>query len=152
MNSSARKSFSVRANHSACKSKTTISARWLFWGLLLGKTTLAVSSHADQLRIVSFSAVLAGIKEIKEVMAIAEQKSRSGHRTIVFVDEVSSLQQGATDAFLPHVEAGHIIFIGATTENPFLRSHFSSALPHQSLRPRPLTTPQIAETSPPRPQ
>jgi putative ATPase len=67
---------------------------------------------------VSFSAVLAGIKEIKEVMAVAERKSRSGHRTIVFVDEVHRFNKAQQDAFLPYVEAGHITFIGATTENP----------------------------------
>ena len=66
----------------------------------------------------SFSAVLAGIKEIKEVMAVAERKSRSGHRTIVFVDEVHRFNKAQQDAFLPYVEAGHITFIGATTENP----------------------------------
>src|SRR5205823_3068576 len=92
----------------------------LFWGPPgCGKTTLARLiarlTHAD---FVSFSAVLAGIKEIKDVMAAAEYKSRSGYRTIVFVDEVHRFNKAQQDAFLPHVEAGHITFIGATTENP----------------------------------
>jgi putative ATPase len=62
--------------------------------------------------------VLAGIKEIKEVMAAAEHEARAGRRTIVFVDEVHRFNKAQQDAFLPHVEAGHILFIGATTENP----------------------------------
>jgi putative ATPase len=62
--------------------------------------------------------VLAGIKEIKDVMAGAERKARSGPRTIVFVDEVHRFNKAQQDAFLPYVEAGHITFIGATTENP----------------------------------
>src|SRR2546426_12436881 len=92
----------------------------LFWGPPgCGKTTLArLIARLTSSEFVSFSAVLAGIKEIKEVMAVAEQKSRSGHRTIVFVDEVHRFNKAQQDAFLPHVEAGHIIFIGATTENP----------------------------------
>src|SRR5881296_355837 len=92
----------------------------LFWGPPgCGKTTLArLIARLTSSEFVSFSAVLAGIKEIKEVMAVAQQKSRSGHRTIVFVDEVHRFNKAQQDAFLPHVEAGHIIFIGATTENP----------------------------------
>src|SRR6266702_2519633 len=92
----------------------------LFWGPPgCGKTTLArLIARLTRSEFVSFSAVLAGIKEIKEVMAVAEHKSRSGHRTIVFVDEVHRFNKAQQDAFLPHVEAGHIIFIGATTENP----------------------------------
>src|SRR3989454_2446752 len=92
----------------------------LFWGPPgCGKTTLArLIARLTSSEFVSFSAVLAGIKEIKEVMAVAEQKSRSGRRTIVFVDEVHRFNKAQQDAFLPHVEAGNIIFIGATTENP----------------------------------
>lgn len=92
----------------------------LFWGPPgCGKTTLArLIARLTKSEFISFSAVLSGIKEIKEVMAAAEHKSRSGHRTIVFVDEVHRFNKAQQDAFLPYVEAGHITFIGATTENP----------------------------------
>ena len=92
----------------------------LFWGPPgCGKTTLArLIARLTRSEFVSFSAVLSGIKEIKEVMAAAEQQSHSGHRTIVFVDEVHRFNKAQQDAFLPYVEAGHITFIGATTENP----------------------------------
>src|SRR6267154_510663 len=78
-------------------------------------------------------------------MAVAEQKSRSGHRTIVFVDEVHRFNKAQQDAFLPHVEAGHIIFIGATTENPSFEviSPLLSRTKVYVLEP--LTTPQIVE-------
>src|SRR5258706_12795647 len=78
-------------------------------------------------------------------MAVAEHKSRSGHRTIVFVDEVHRFNKAQQDAFLPHVEAGHIIFIGATTENPSFEviSPLLSRTKVYVLDP--LTTPQIAE-------
>jgi len=92
----------------------------LLWGPPgCGKTTLArMIARLTKAEYISFSAVLSGIKEIKEVMAEAERKSRSGHRTIVFVDEVHRFNKAQQDAFLPYVEAGHITFIGATTENP----------------------------------
>ena len=92
----------------------------LLWGPPgCGKTTLArMIARLTSSEFVSFSAVLAGIKEIKEVMANAERKARGGPRTIVFVDEVHRFNKAQQDAFLPYVEAGHIIFIGATTENP----------------------------------
>ncbi len=119
----------------------------LFWGPPgCGKTTLArLIARLTSSEFVSFSAVLAGIKEIKEVMAVAEQKSRSGHRTIVFVDEVHRFNKAQQDAFLPHVEAGHIIFIGATTENPSFEviSPLLSRTKVYVLDP--LSTPQIAE-------
>jgi len=119
----------------------------LFWGPPgCGKTTLArLIARLTSSEFVSFSAVLAGIKEIKEVMAVAEQKSRSGHRTIVFVDEVHRFNKAQQDAFLPHVEAGHIIFIGATTENPSFEviSPLLSRTKVYVLDP--LTTPQIVE-------
>src|SRR5207249_7894620 len=119
----------------------------LFWGPPgCGKTTLArLIARLTSSEFVSFSAVLAGIKEIKEVMAVGEQKSRSGHRTIVFVDEVHRFNKAQQDAFLPHVEAGHIIFIGATTENPSFEviSPLLSRTKVYVLEA--LTTPQIAE-------
>jgi putative ATPase len=85
-----------------------------------GKTTLArLIAKATRARFVSFSAVLAGIKEIKEVMAVAEHSRRQlNRRTIVFVDEIHRFNKSQQDAFLPRVEAGDIVLIGATTENP----------------------------------
>ena len=85
-----------------------------------GKTTLArLIAKATRARFVSFSAVMAGIKEIKEVMTAAEQSRRQmNRRTIVFVDEIHRFNKAQQDAFLPRVEAGDIVLIGATTENP----------------------------------
>jgi putative ATPase len=85
-----------------------------------GKTTLArLIARVTRARFVSFSAVLAGIKEIKDVMAAAEQTRRAtGRRTIVFVDEIHRFNKSQQDAFLPRVEAGDIVLIGATSENP----------------------------------
>jgi len=119
----------------------------LFWGPPgCGKTTLArLIARLTQSEFVSFSAVLSGIKEIKEVMAEAERRSRSGVRTIVFVDEVHRFNKAQQDAFLPHVEAGHILFIGATTENPSFEviSPLLSRTKVYVLQA--LTTPQIVE-------
>jgi putative ATPase len=84
-----------------------------------GKTTLArLIARRTHSEFVAFSAVLSGIREIKDVMAAAERVLRAGRRTIVFVDEVHRFNKAQQDAFLPHVEAGDIILIGATTENP----------------------------------
>ena len=84
-----------------------------------GKTTLASliasKSRAD---FVTFSAVLSGIKEIKAVMADAERARRLGRRTILFIDEVHRFNKAQQDAFLPYVEHGDVVLIGATTENP----------------------------------
>jgi putative ATPase len=119
----------------------------LFWGPPgCGKTTLArLIARLTKAEFVSFSAVLSGIKEIKEVMAVAEHKSRGGTRTIVFVDEVHRFNKSQQDAFLPHVEAGHILFIGATTENPSFEviSPLLSRTKVYVLES--LTTPQIVE-------
>jgi putative ATPase len=92
----------------------------LFWGPPgCGKTTLArIIARRTRSEFVPFSAVLSGIKEIKEVMSRAEGARRYGRRTIVFVDEVHRFNRAQQDAFLPHVEAGNILLIGATTENP----------------------------------
>jgi putative ATPase len=84
-----------------------------------GKTTLArLIARMTHSEFASFSAVLTGIKEIKDVMTEAEHARRGGLRTIVFIDEVHRFNKAQQDAFLPHVEAGNIILIGATTENP----------------------------------
>jgi putative ATPase len=92
----------------------------LLWGPPgCGKTTLArIIAKRTRSEFVPFSAVLSGIKEIKGVMAKAEGVRRYGRRTIVFVDEVHRFNRAQQDAFLPHVEAGNIVLIGATTENP----------------------------------
>jgi putative ATPase len=85
-----------------------------------GKTTLArIIADTTKARFVSFSAVLAGIKEIREVMTEAERlRKATGRRTIVFIDEIHRFNKAQQDAFLPRVEAGDIVLIGATTENP----------------------------------
>ena len=92
----------------------------IFWGPPgVGKTTLAgIIAHKTHSRFVNFSAVTSGIKEIKEVMAQAENSRRMGIRTLVFVDEIHRFNKAQQDAFLPYVEKGSIILIGATTENP----------------------------------
>jgi putative ATPase len=85
-----------------------------------GKTTLArIVADMTKAHFVQFSAVLSGIKEIKDVMAAAELRRRaSGRRTIVFIDEIHRFNKAQQDAFLPRVEGGDIVLIGATTENP----------------------------------
>ena len=92
----------------------------IFWGPPgVGKTTLAsIIAKRTNADFVNFSAVTSGIKEIKEVMARAELSRRSGLRTLVFVDEIHRFNKAQQDAFLPYVEKGSIILIGATTENP----------------------------------
>jgi putative ATPase len=85
-----------------------------------GKTTLArIIADTTRARFVAFSAVLSGIKEIREVMNEAERmRKATGRRTIVFIDEIHRFNKAQQDAFLPRVEAGDIVLIGATTENP----------------------------------
>lgn len=92
----------------------------IFWGPPgVGKTTLArIIASRTRAEYVNFSAVTSGIREIKEVMARAEQSRRSGVRTLVFIDEIHRFNKAQQDAFLPYVEKGSIILIGATTENP----------------------------------
>ena len=85
-----------------------------------GKTTLArLMASVAGVEFVSFSAVMSGIKEIKEVIASAgERRALTGRRTVLFIDEIHRFNKAQQDAFLPHVEAGTIVLIGATTENP----------------------------------
>jgi len=92
----------------------------IFWGPPgSGKTTLAkIIAHVTKAEFIEFSAVLSGIKEIKQVMADAEKARQYGTRTILFVDEIHRFNRAQQDAFLPHVERGNIRLIGATTENP----------------------------------
>jgi putative ATPase len=92
----------------------------IFWGPPgVGKTTLAkIIAHMTRADFIQFSAVLSGIKEIKQVMADAERAREYGTRTILFVDEVHRFNKAQQDAFLPYVEKGSIRLIGATTENP----------------------------------
>jgi putative ATPase len=92
----------------------------ILWGPPgVGKTTLArLIAKLTRADFVPFSAVLSGVKEIKAVMADAERNRRAGRRTVVFVDEIHRFNKAQQDAFLPYVEKGDIILIGATTENP----------------------------------
>ncbi|MGH9325241.1 MAG: replication-associated recombination protein A [Terriglobia bacterium] len=84
-----------------------------------GKTTLAtVIAHQTRSEFVKFSAVLSGIREIREVMAAAEKARHYGRRTVLFMDEIHRFNKAQQDAFLPYVERGDIILVGATTENP----------------------------------
>lgn len=92
----------------------------IFWGPPgVGKTTLArIIANMTHSSFIDFSAVTSGIKEIKDVMKQAENDRLSGSKTIVFVDEIHRFNKAQQDAFLPYVEKGSIILIGATTENP----------------------------------
>jgi len=92
----------------------------ILWGPPgVGKTTLAnVVANATRAEFVNYSAVTSGIKEIKEIMARAEKGRQLGVRTVLFVDEIHRFNKAQQDAFLPYVEQGSIILIGATTENP----------------------------------
>lgn len=92
----------------------------IFWGPPgVGKTTLAqIIAQRTKARFITFSAVTSGIKEIKEVMQEADKMKSFGQKTILFVDEIHRFNKAQQDAFLPFVEKGTIILIGATTENP----------------------------------
>ena len=92
----------------------------IFWGPPgVGKTTLArIIANRTKAHFIDFSAVTSGIKEIKQVMEQAEKEHRFGGKTILFVDEIHRFNKAQQDAFLPYVEKGSIILIGATTENP----------------------------------
>ncbi|HZR24389.1 MAG TPA: replication-associated recombination protein A [Vicinamibacterales bacterium] len=111
-----------------------------------GKTTLArIVADTTQARFVSFSAVLAGIKEIREVMSEAERLRRTtGQRTIVFIDEIHRFNKAQQDAFLPRVEAGDIVLIGATTENPSFEVNAALLSRSKVFVLRGLTTEEVA--------
>jgi putative ATPase len=111
-----------------------------------GKTTLArIIAETTRARFVSFSAVLAGIKEIRDVMAEAERLRRTtGRRTIVFIDEIHRFNKAQQDAFLPRVEAGDIVLVGATTENPSFEVNAALLSRSKVFVLRGLTTEEVA--------
>lgn len=92
----------------------------ILWGPPgVGKTTLAkIIAHTTRATFIEFSAVVSGIKEIKQVMSEADRAAQAGMRTILFIDEIHRFNRSQQDAFLPYVERGSIRLIGATTENP----------------------------------
>ncbi len=100
--------------------ETDDTTSMILWGPPgVGKTTLAkIVAHTTQATFIEFSAVVSGIKEIKQVMAEADQAASAGMRTILFIDEIHRFNRSQQDAFLPYVERGAIRLIGATTENP----------------------------------
>ena len=110
-----------------------------------GKTTLArLIARVTVSRFVAFSAVLSGIKEIRTVMAAAEEaRRRGGRRTLLFVDEIHRFNKAQQDAFLPRVEAGDIVLIGATTENPSFEVNAALLSRSQVYVLKALTAPQI---------
>ncbi len=111
-----------------------------------GKTTLArIIADTTKARFVSFSAVLSGIKEIRDVMAEAERLRRTtGRRTIVFIDEIHRFNKSQQDAFLPRVESGDIVLIGATTENPSFEVNAALLSRSKVFVLRGLTTDEVA--------
>ncbi len=118
----------------------------ILWGPPgVGKTTLArLVARLSDCEFIPFSAVLSGIKEIKAVMAGAERIRRTGRRTILFVDEIHRFNKAQQDAFLPYVERGDIILIGATTENPSFEVISALLSRARVYALRPLTVPEIA--------
>jgi putative ATPase len=119
----------------------------ILWGPPgVGKTTLAhIIARMTKSEFLPFSAVLAGIKEIKAVMVDAERLRKLGRRTIVFIDEIHRFNKAQQDAFLPYVERGDIILIGATTENPSFEVNAALLSRSRVYMLRALTTEEIVE-------
>ena len=117
----------------------------ILWGPPgVGKTTLAkLIANISRCEFVPFSAVLSGIKEIKAVMVDAERNRRMGLRTVIFVDEIHRFNKAQQDAFLPYVERGDIILIGATTENPSFEVNSALLSRAKVFALRPLTEEEI---------
>jgi putative ATPase len=119
----------------------------ILWGPPgVGKTTLALLiAKITRCEFIPFSAVLSGIKEIKAVMLDAEKFRRVGRRTILFIDEIHRFNKAQQDAFLPYVERGDIILIGATTENPSFEVISALLSRSRVYMLRALTVPEIIE-------
>ncbi|SPE41799.1 Replication-associated recombination protein A [Candidatus Sulfopaludibacter sp. SbA3] len=119
----------------------------ILWGPPgVGKTTLAkLIARLTQCEFIPFSAVLSGIKEIKAVMADAEKLRNLGRRTILFIDEIHRFNKAQQDAFLPYVERGDIILIGATTENPSFEVISALLSRSRVYALRGLTVPELVE-------
>jgi putative ATPase len=119
----------------------------ILWGPPgVGKTTLArLIANLTRADFVPFSAVLSGVKEIKAVMVDAERNRRAGRHTVVFVDEIHRFNKAQQDAFLPYVEKGDIILIGATTENPSFEVISALLSRSKVYALAPLAVPEIVE-------
>jgi len=121
------------------------AASMIFWGPPgVGKTTLAkIVAETTKASFIEFSAVLSGIKEIKQVMVDAEKAAAYGSRTILFIDEIHRFNKAQQDAFLPYVERGTIRLIGATTENPSFEVIAALLSRCRVFTLQPLTEPQL---------
>ena len=122
-------------------------ASMIFWGPPgVGKTTLAkILAHTTRATFIEFSAVVSGIREIKNVMTEAEAAARFGMRTVLFIDEIHRFNKSQQDAFLPYVERGAIRLIGATTENPSFELNAASLSRCRVYVLQPLSDEQIVQ-------